>query len=139
MNSVDINLVKEFRRFVNSYIYPKTASILFCNIKDICDANDIKYDQLPQATIKFHSGITNNQGDLTVLMYGILRNVFIDFYNKPEIISFIRNQIHTEIQDENLKILLRSTLQEIQYGNPQYLGLLFNITCLADNYIYLYL
>ena len=138
MNNVDINLMKEFRRFVNTYIYPKTAHVLFCNIKDVCDANMISYEQAPQAAIKFHSGVTT-QGDLTIFMYGILKNVFIDFYNRQDIVSLIRNQIHTEIQDEQLKVLLRSTLQEIQYGNPQYLGLLFNITCLADNFVYLYL
>lgn len=138
MNNIDINLMKEFRRFTNTYIYPKTASVLMCSIKDVCDANMILYDQTPQSAIKFHTGVTT-QEDLTILMYNLLRNIFLHFYNNPEVLSFIRNQIHTQIQDEDLKTLLRSTLSEIQSGNPQYLGLLFNITCLTDNYIYLYL
>lgn len=138
MNNLDINSMKEFRRFANTYIYPKTAHVLMCNIKDVCDGNDILYSQLPQTTIKFHTDITT-QGDLTVFLYGLLRGVFINFFNTPDIVSFIRNQIHSEIQDEELKKILRSSLQEIQHGNSQYLGLLFNITCLADNYVYLYL
>ena len=138
MNNVDINQIKEFRRFVNTYIYPKTAHILVCDIKDVCDADTITYEYLPQSTVKFHTNITT-QEDLTILLYGIIKTVFTAFYNKPDVISFIKSQIHTQVIDENLKASLRSTFQEIQYGNPQYLGLLFNITCLADNYIYLYL
>lgn len=138
MNNIDINLIKDFRRFANTYIYPDIAPILFCSIKDACDANDILYSRTPQATIKFHSDI-NTQSDRTLLMYNILRNIFVDFYNKPNVVNFIRNKIHTEIQDEELKVSLRNTLQKIQCGNLQYLGLLFNITCLTDNYVYLYL
>ena len=33
MNSVEINLMKNFRRFVNTYIYPNTAYIIMTDIK----------------------------------------------------------------------------------------------------------
>ena len=88
--------------------------------------------------IKFHTDI-NTQNDLTFIIYGILKNTFIKFFNDPSVTSLIKNKIHTEIQDEVLKASLRNTFQEIQHGNPQYLGLLFNVIHTNDNYMILYL
>lgn len=138
MNNIDINLMKEFRRFVNTHIYPTTAGMIMSYIIEPCDANDISYNPLPQPIIRFHTNI-KTQNNLTFTVYGILKNVFIQFFNDPQITKLVKNKIHTEITDDQTKEILRNTFQEIQYGNPQYLSLLFNIIYTNDNYVHLYL
>lgn len=140
MNSVEINAVKEFRRFVNTYIYPGTIGNIVENIVRECNTDSIHYQATPQATIKFHSNtVIDNLSSYTHFVHNVLNCIFVEYFADPFITSLIRNKIHTEIQDEELKNILRKTLQEIQCGNPCYLGLLFNITILNDNNTYLYL
>ena len=141
MNNSDINTIKEFRRFINTYIYPETAYMIAARIGEECMTSEIIYESTPQATIKFRSKIKydNNLSNYTQLIHTILKIIFIEYFNNVQISSLIKNKIHTEIQDENLKNSLRSSLLEIQNGNPLYLGLLFNITILNDQNVYLYL
>ena len=141
MSNVDINAVKEFRRFINKYIYPSTIGIVINNIKMCCDCDSILYEQEPQALIKFHSNLPDesNLQSYTFKIHDILKTIFIDYYNEAEISSLIKNQIHTQINDDDLKNILRNTLAQIQYGNPYYLGQLANVTVLNDHNTYLYL
>jgi hypothetical protein len=141
MNNIHINSVKEFKIFANTYIYPETAHIIVASIDEYCKPNKIEYESLPQATIKFCENNKNidNLSNYTCIIHDKLKRIFIEYYNNPAVVSLIKNKIHTEIQDENLKAILRSAVTEIQYGNPMYLAILFNITILRDGNIYLYL
>ena len=141
MSNVDINAVKEFRRFINKYIYPTTVGIIMNNINLCCDTDSISYEQEPQAIIKFHSTLPNENSlqEFTFKIHDILKAIFIEYFNEAEIVSLIKREIHTQLNDEDLKNILRATLAEIQYGNPYYLGQLANITVLNDHNIYLYL
>lgn len=142
MNNTDINAVKEFRRFTNTYIYPDTACLLIDEISQCCDTIQIEYSATPQATIKFKSRLAenvNNTSVYTTTIHNVLKTIFVNHFNNPNVASLIRSKIHTEVNNEELKNILRLALQEIQYGNPRYLGLLFNITILNDYNCYLYL
>lgn len=142
MNNVEISAMAEFRRFINTYIYPETVSILIGNIQNVCYTDYISYELTPQSVIKFHSTITVNDNNLSVYtscIHNNLKSIFVNHFTDPLVASLIRSRIHTEIQNEELKNTLRAVLQEIQNGNPKYIGLLFNITILNDRMSYLYL
>ena len=138
MNNTEINAVKEFRRFMNSNIYPSTIGIIIDNIKLCFDSNFASYETLPRPIIKFNSNLSQqDENDYRFKIYGILKNIFISYFNEAEVDKLIKNQIHLNINDESLKNTLRTTLVEIKSGNPYYLGLLCNITVLNDNNIYI--
>ena len=139
MNNTDITAVREFRRFANTYIYQDTFHLIIEKIKEYCQVDRISYDPLPQATIKFHSKIAPDasQTNYTTIIHSILKDVFIEYFNNPIVVGLARNKIHTEINNDELKKILRRALSEIQSGNPSYLGLLFNIVILNESYIYL--
>ena len=142
MNNVEISAMREFRRFINTYIYPDTSSILIGKIQTECATDYISYELIPQAVVKFHSASVDSNNNLSVYTHAIhdkLNSIFISHFNDQLVSSLIKSRIHTEIQDEDLKNLLRATLQEIQNANPRYIGLLFNITILKDYMSYLYL
>ena len=141
MNNAEISAMREFRRFINTYIYPDTISVLAGKVQTECRTDYITYDLIPQALIKFNSTIkvAENLSAYTHTMHDILKCVFVNHFNDQLVASLIKSRIHTEIQNEELKNVLRSTLQEIQNGNPRYIGLLFNITILNDGIAYLYL
>ena len=140
-NNTYINAIKEFRRFANTYIYPNTASIIVGKICEHCNTSEILYESTPQSIIKFHSNINTNDNlsTYTHVIHDILKTIFIEYFNDDNISGLIKSRIHSDIHDQYLKVLLRTTLQEIQSGNPFYLGLLFKITILNDHKSYLYL
>lgn len=141
MNNLDVLAIQEFRRFANTHIYPTTTYMIMEEICNKCDGQLVQFEPLPQPLIKFVSGIEfdENISKYTELLHTILKRIFIDFYNNPEIIKFIRNKIYTEIENEETKKLLNIALMEIQIGNPRYLGLLFNVTILKNCNTYVYL
>ena len=141
MNNYDILAVREFRRFVNNFIYPYTTGYFIERISYYCDAEMIKYEDKPQPTIKFVSKIKpQNNSDYTTTVHNILKEIFVSFFNEEEYIKLIRNKIYTEINDADTTHLLYHALSQIQAGNPQYMGLFFNITILNDgNMTYVYL
>ncbi len=142
MNNQDVLAIREFRRFANAHIYPNTVYIIMTLIKNQLNSNFIEFNPLPQPIIKFNDGNTkfvDNKSKYTEEIHLILKNIFIRFFQNPELVKTIRNKIYTEINDNNTKELLNLALGEIQSGNPQYIGLLFNITILKDFNIYLYL
>lgn len=137
MNNLDILAVREFRRFVNQYIYPTSSFMIMEKIKISFNPNQIYYEQQPQSMIKFDTSIISNP--LYTENIGVLLNgIFIDFFNNYDIIKLIRHKIYNEIMNEEAKQLLNKALYEIQLGNVKYLSLLFNVTILENN-IYLYL
>lgn len=137
MNNLDILAVREFRRFVNQYIYPTSSFMIMEKIKISFNPNQIYYEQQPQSMIKFDTSIISNP--LYTENIGVLLNgIFIDFFNNYDIIKLIRHKIYNEILNEEVKQLLNKALYEIQLGNVKYLSLLFNVTILENN-IYLYL
>lgn len=137
MNNLDILAVREFRRFVNQYIYPTSSFMIMEKIKISFNPNQIYYEQQPQSMIKFDTSIISNP--LYTENIGVLLNgIFIDFFNNYDIIKLIRHKIYNEIMNEEVKQLLNKALYEIQLGNVKYLSLLFNVTILENN-IYLYL
>lgn len=135
MNSADITAITEFRRFANTYIYPDTVCLLIESIRENFDATLIAYEATPQAVIKF----TTPNIIPEALIKDILKLAFISHFNDITVSSLVRSRIHTDIQNEKLKNMLRLTNTEIQYGNPYYLGLLFNVTMLNNNTYYIYL
>lgn len=137
MNNIDD--IKEFRRFVNAYIYPETINILIAKIVNDCNTEEISYDALPQAVIKFKDNITTDNEQYKYVIYNILISLFIEYYNDKTISDLFKLKVHTEVQDEELKTNLRNTLKEIQYGNLQYISLLFNLTFLHEHNSCLYL
>lgn len=141
MNNVYISEISEFRRFVNKYIYPTTINLLIDNITYSCDTIEIEYESLPRAIIKFRSNIasTNNSSNYMTAVHNILKNIFVEYFNNPEISGMIKNKIHTEIQNDDLKNSLRNALQEIQLGDQCYLGLLFNLVMLKEQTFYVHL
>ena len=140
MNNTYIESIKEFRRFANTYIYPETVYTIIEYITDKCEPIQIIYNDSEPQLIKFKCNTKiNNQAEYTIFIHGILKSIFMNYFNREDIAALVRNKIHTELQDEQLKWMLRSTLAEIQSGNIHYLALLFNITLLNDGMIYLYL
>ena len=133
MNNTDINTIKEFRRFVNTIIYPETIGILIDKIRTKCNTYEISYISTPQALIKFRTNVP------TTSINELLQDAFVEHFSDPLVASLVRSRIHTDINDEELKNILRSATQEIQFRNPCFMGLLYNFTTLNNNYIYLYL
>ena len=137
MNNLDILAVREFRRFINQYIYPTSSFMIMEKIKISFNPNQIYYEQQPQSMIKFDTSIISNP--LYTENIGVLLNgIFIDFFNNYDIIKLIRHKIYNEIMNEEVKQLLNKALYEILLGNFKYLSHLFNVTILENN-IYLYL
>ena len=140
MNNADIVAVREFRRFANTYIYPTTAQYFMEKIKYYCDIEQISYEPQPQITIKFISRIKPyNQSDYITILHNILKEIFVSFFNEEENIKLIRNKIYNNIQVTNSCNTLYYALTQIQSGNQEFLSLLFNITLLNNDNMYLYL
>ena len=143
MNNSEITAIKEFRRFATSYLYTDTSYILMTQVQNKFKSDYIDFDKCPQQVIKFNDNFAkscgaNNNSIYMEQIHILLKEVFVQYFNNPEIISIIRNRSYLNIKDPDTKVLLYSALEQIQHGNPQYLGLLFNITILGD-IIYLYL
>ena len=141
MNNYDILAVREFRRFANTFIYPYTTQYLIEKISYYCEAEEINYEANPQPTIKFVSKIKPlNNSDYITSIHNILKEIFVSFFNEEEHVKLIRNRIYTQYNDAITSNLLYHALEQIQSGNPQYMGLIFNITILNDgsmSYVYL--
>ena len=88
MNNLDILAVREFRRFVNQYIYPTSSFMIMEKIKISFNPNQIYYEQQPQSMIKFDTSIISNP--LYTENIGVLLNgIFIDFFNNQSFFLFI--------------------------------------------------
>ena len=139
MTNLECMAIREFRRFAVSHIYPDTISMITDQIQQTFKSDIIEFGRLPQPMIRFnyHNKETNN----SVFIENVhltLKTIFMTHFNDPEVIKLIRNRIHNNITDDNVKQVLNSTLSEIQLGNLQYICLLFNITVLGEN-VYVYL
>lgn len=143
MNNLNFLAIQEFRRFVNLHIYPELVSIyIMPKIVEAFNVDMVHFEPLPQPIIKFNYGLPiNNDNSYTITekSHIILKGIFIDFFNNPDVIKVFRNKIYVNIEDDELKYNLNKILSEIQIGNVRYVSLLFNITFLKDNNIYLYL
>lgn len=140
MDSRDVLAIREFRRFANMYVYPEIIGTITEKIKYYMSVDELTFTPTPQPVIKFHSNLqNNNQSQFTELLHSILKVIFINLLNEYHIIKIIRNKIHTEVFDNEMKDLLNYALSELQIGNVQFVSLLFNITILRDNNVYLYL
>ena len=141
MTNREINTIKEFRRFATTYIYNNTSHLLINSISEAFCTCDVSFEPVPQQLIQFTDN-TNmgkiNKSEYTEKIHTILKQIFINYFNNEEVISIIKNKLFVYVQDTEMKKILLDALLEIQCGNPQYLGLLFNITIL-DQVIYLYL
>lgn len=140
MTSQDVNAIKEFRRFTTTYIYPYTSYILIDDMRREFNTNGIMFVPLPQQTIQFQiaNNIVTNKSENMKNIHNDIKQIFCNYFNNQEIISIIRNKMYTCIKDEDIKKTLLYALNAIQHCDPQYLGLLFNITILNDT-IYIYL
>ena len=131
--------IQDFRRFVVLSIYPELISLFISpQIVNIFNSDIIEYDGTQ--TIKFNHNLNivldaNAQQDI----HNKVKDIFIDFFNNPEVIKYIRNKVYTSNLDSSMKENLKLSLDHIQMKDPQYVSLLFNITFLKDNMIYLYL
>lgn len=141
MSNREVIAIREFRRFACLYIYPENIYKVMVAINKECNTMDVSFNPLPQPVITFTSGIqcNTNSSDYTIMLHNILIRAFINFFNDPDIVKLIRNKIYTNITCEAEKEFINNALNEIQSGNPKYLGLLFNLTILKDNKVYVYL
>lgn len=144
MNNDQFLALKEFRRFVNSHIYPQLAPVFISPaIVEQFNIDKLEYQATPQAMIKFNYGLEDKnilaKSAMTMKAHIILKGIFVRFFNLPEVEKDIRHKIYISQESEETKQLLYLALSEIKSGNQQYLCLLFNITFLNDNSIYLYL
>lgn len=140
MNNLDVQAIREFRRFANLHIYPETIYMLMTNIKRDFDSNQIHFDPLPQPIIKFDTNLFKDEYASVFLhkIYLTLNTIFIEYFNNPQIVKMIRNKIYTEIDNSDMKELLNTALSQLQSNNQQYIALLFNTAILGEN-IYVYL
>lgn len=141
MTNREVNEIKEFRRFATTYIYPCTINILIGNISNSFDSNGIMFSSSPQQIIKLainESPLNINKQEYIEKIHTILKDVFVKYFNDPYVSSIVKNRIHVNIQDGDMKKILMSAMLEIQLGNPRYISLLFNIT-LLNNVFYIYL
>ena len=144
MNSIQVLALQEFRRFVNLHIYPELApTFIVPVINNNFNVEHMNYESQPQAMIKFDYCLSDKDqmtsSGILAKSHDILKLIFVDFFNNPEVKKIIRNKIYMNIVNEETKQYLNMALSEIQSGNQQYLSLLFNITSLNCNIIYLYL
>lgn len=141
MNNLEIPAIREFRRFACLHIYPQNIQKIMLNNNKDFSATDVTFIPSPQLTIKFISkipdGITPYQHTST--LHNALAEAFVQFFNDPDIVKEFRSKVYTIITSSEQKNLLNTALKEIQFNNPKYLGLLFNITILKDNNVYIYL
>ena len=140
MTSLEYIAIREFRRFAISNIYPDTVYMIMTEIQKEFSADQMKFDQFPQPTIKFNCEIERDENNSIFIgkLHTVLKRIIIDYFNTPEIIKIIRNRIHTNVVNEDTKNLLNSCLTQIQLGNLQYVCLMFNITVLGST-VYIYL
>lgn len=142
MTNLDVLAIREFRRFINNYIYPEKNNLLIQSIAEKFLPTEISYESVPQAIIKFNEHISmvkDNNAIYTEMIHTNLKVIFVAFFNDPEIEKLIRNKIHLVAGgDLQLRNQLSLALLRIQFADIQYLSLLFNITILQDK-IYLYL
>ena len=139
MTNLECMAIREFRRFAVSHIYPETIFMITTQIQQTFKSDMVEFGGVPQPMIKFNcynKGINNSVFIENVHL--TLKTIFMTYFNDQGIIKLIRNKIHNNITDDNVKQVLNSTLSEIQVGNPQYICLLFNITVLGEN-VYVYL
>lgn len=140
MTNLECTAIREFRRFAVSHIYPDTIYIIMTEIKRLFNPDQIGFDKLPQPIIKFNYGLERDNNNSVYInnLHIALKQIFISYFNNPEIIKLFRNRIYNNINDDNTKDLLNLALSQVQSGNVQYVSLLFNITILGDN-VYVYL
>lgn len=141
MTSAEVNAIRDFRRFINTYIYPETYNIIINEICFCLNPTCIGYEAQPQPLIKFDSTTIKNNGNNAVYieqMHTALKRLFVEFFNSADIIKIIRSNIYKYIKSNEAKEMLNIALTQIQMGNPQYVSLLFNVT-VVNNSIYLYL
>lgn len=136
--------LKEFRRFVNMYVYPQLApAFISPAIVERFNIDKLEYQAQPQPIIKFNYGLDDKEvlakSAMTMKAHIILKEIFVQFFNLPQVEKDIRHKIYISSESEETKQLLYLALSEIKSGNQQYLSLLFNITFLNDYNIYLYL
>ena len=141
MSNLEVLALREFRRFACAYIYTENIHKLILNINNDCQTNDATFSQLPQPTIRFTSCIIdkNNPSAYTYALHSILIKSFVDFFRNEDIVKLIRNKVYNNVTCDAEKEFINIALNEIQSGNPRYLGLLFNLTILKDNNVYVYL
>lgn len=140
MTNLECMAIREFRRFVVSHIYPETIYMITTDIQNAFKSDIIDFGRLPQPMIRFNckSGKDINNSTFIENIHLTLKTIFMTYFNDQENVKLIRNKIHNNITDDNVKQVLNATLSEIQLGNPQYICLLFNITVLGEN-VYVYL
>lgn len=141
MTNLEVVSIREFRRFACLHIYPENIHKVMLMINKNCNSNNVTFIPQPQPVISFTSGIQcqTNSSNYTIMLHNILINAFVAFFNDPGIVKLIRNKIYNNITCDAEKEFLNIALNEIQSGNPKYLGLLFNLTILKDNNVYVYL
>lgn len=131
--------IQDFRRFVILNIYPELISLFVSpQIVQTFNSDIIEYDGVQ--AIKFNYNLGKNiDANTKCEIHNKTKDIFINFFNNPEVIKYIRNKIYISDIDVNMKENLKLSLDHIQMKDQQYLSLLFNITFLKDNMIYLYL
>ena len=134
MSNLEVNAIREFRRFACTYIYQENIQKIISSINNNCNTNAL-YSPLPQPIIRFTNCVQLD----TIALHNILIKVFIDFFNSEEITKIIRNKVYNNVTCDAEKEFINIALNEIQSGNQRYLGLLFNLTILKDNNVYVYL
>lgn len=137
MNNNEVTTIREFRRFVTTYLYDDTNFILTKLIQNKSNSTYIEYECVPRHIIKFNYN-SNNANNYTEEIKSILKSSFIEYFNNTEVIKIIRNKIYNNVNDQDTKNILNEALYQIQIGNCTYISLLFNFTIL-DNIIYIYL
>ena len=144
MNNDQFLALKEFRRFVNLHIYPQLAPVFISPaIVERFNISVFDYQSEPQPIIKFNYGLGDKEvlakSVMTMKAHIILKEIFVQFFNLPQVEKDIRHKIYVSSESEETKQLLHLALSEVKSSNQQYLSLLFNITFLDDYNIYLYL
>ena len=131
--------IQDFRRFVVLNIYPELISLFMSpQIVKTFNSDIFQYDGVQ--TMKFNYGENVNlDANIRHQIHDEIKDIFVNFFNNPEVIKYIRNKIYTSDIDTNMKDNLKLSLERIQMKDQQYVSLLFNITFLKDNMIYLYL
>lgn len=141
MTNNEVIEIREFRRFMCLYIYPNYIKKIIDKISTSCLTDDVQYNQFPQASIKFTNRNNTNLGNTNIaILHNLLINIFIEFLNDKDNENIIKTELYqnTNIGNDE-KEYIKNALREIQNGNLRYLSLLFNLTCLKDNVIYVYL
>lgn len=131
--------IQDFRRFVVLNIYPELISLFVIpQIVEAFNCDIIEYDGVQSIKFNYNSNI-NLDANVRQDIHNKTKDIFINFFNNQEVIKYMRNKVYTGNIDVNMKENLKLVLDHIQMKDQQYISLLFNITFLKDNMIYLYL